>query len=249
MQESIVQSHINLLIERLDSFAQQRSDSESTPTVDLTEWINYADYDIISELGWGTSFNYLETKSFHPWTMVATQYKALLYGVVIKNYPTLASLVSLSTPKSAIAGLQLIRPTNEKNSATRLSIQSNRDFMHHVFEYNKSYSRLALTEDEIAANSTILIINGSDPLATTLQGALNHLLKDSERYEKLTREIRQSFAAEHDINTASVKKLIYLTAILQETIRLCPPASDPRRRLISEKNTVIADHQLPVNVT
>jgi cytochrome P450 len=246
MQEATIQAYIDILQEKLEAFSQG---SPSSSTVSLIEWIGFTVYDIISELGWGCSFNCLETRTFHAWIVVATQYRALLYGAVMRYYPGLTRLVQFCTPKSALAGLQLIRSTGEQNVRARLSKSDDTDFMHHVLSFNKKYPKLALTEGEMVANSTIMIIGGSDPSATVLQGAFNYLLKDQRRYDILAKEVRQAFSEERDITGSSSKSLAYLTAVLQEAMRLCPPTPDIMRRAVPRGGAVVTGYQLPAGIT
>ena len=83
---------------------------------------------------------------------------------------------------------------------------------------------------------------GSETLTTALSGALHHLLSHPPTYEKLCAEIRSVFESERDITAYRVSSLPYLNAVLNETLRLCPPIPDGMRRAVPKGGAIVAGH-------
>ncbi|KAL8665787.1 MAG: hypothetical protein Q9202_001909 [Teloschistes flavicans] len=244
-QEPTITLYVELLIHSLRRMIED-SPNEDSVVVNMVEWLGYTTFDIIGDLGWGNSFNCLRNKGYHPWTLVAMQYKALLYAVVINYYPVLAGLISWITPQSALAGLDLVKSVGASNVRACLERGSDgRDFMSCMMAHNTASPSASLSEQEMAATSTNLIIGGSDPVATTLAGALNHLLHDPESMDRLVDEIRRGFHSASDISASTTRLLPYLTAVIQESLRLCPPTPDSMRRAVPSGGAFIAGHQLP----
>ena len=244
VQEATVQYYVDQLINNLHHAVEQ-SQGGNNAVVDMVQWLGFTTFDIIGDLGWGCSFDCLRNQEYHPWIVVAMQYKALLYSVVVRYYPVLSTLISWITPKSALAGLKLVLSFGAEKVKARLECEvDKRDFMSSMIAHNTANPSTALSEEEMAANSTTLIIGGSDPVATALVGCFNHLLKDAKSLDRLVREIRQKFEAESDISAASTKELPFLSAVLQETLRLCPPTPDSMRRAIPKGGANIAGHSL-----
>ena len=80
-----------------------------------------------------------------------------------------------------------------------------------------------LTRDEMVVSAVTLVGTGSETISTLLTGLTFFLGRNPHAMEALTREIRTSFGAAEEINLVSVHRLKYLTACLEETMRLYPP--------------------------
>ena len=62
--------------------------------------------------------------------------------------------------------------------------------MFYVLAYNEANPSVALSEAEIAINSTVLIIDSSDLVATVLAGAISHLLSIDRRIKRMSHYVR-----------------------------------------------------------
>lgn len=80
-----------------------------------------------------------------------------------------------------------------------------------------------LTKDEMVVSAVTLVGTGSETISTLLTGLTYFLGRSPHAMEALTLEIRTSFRAAEEIDLVSVHKLKYLTACLEETMRLYPP--------------------------
>jgi cytochrome P450 len=76
---------------------------------------------------------------------------------------------------------------------------------------------------EIELNMSILVFAGSETTASALSGIIRMLLQNRPAMAVLKSEIRASFKVESDIEIASVGRLAYLNAVIEEGMRLCPP--------------------------
>jgi cytochrome P450 len=83
----------------------------------------------------------------------------------------------------------------------------------------------AYTPGELARESNLLLVAGSDTTATTLAGVFYYLLRHPAALEKLRAEIEANFSSWKEINHAgtSLSSLPYLRAVIDETMRLAPP--------------------------
>lgn len=75
-----------------------------------------------------------------------------------------------------------------------------------------------------------MILGGSDTTAGTLTWAMCLLLKHPHVLVKLKEELNTYIGKERCVNESDINKLVYLHAIIKETLRLYPPApfSSPR---------------------
>ncbi|KAE8452791.1 hypothetical protein EG329_013063 [Mollisiaceae sp. DMI_Dod_QoI] len=245
-QEVIISHYINLMITKLREKVEENK-AESA-VIDVVRWINFTTF-IISDLGWGESFHCLEKQNYHPWMTVILQFQALLIGSSLNYYPVLKTFVSWITPKSALAGLKLVLDTSEQNVKARLARKSDRpDMMSYILSHNESSPSTRMTEDEMIANSMAVIVGGSETLTAALAGTINALLTHINERETLVKEIRSSFQTEEEISGQSTRSLPYLTAVLQEGLRLFPPIPDNMHRSVPKGGAVIAGHTLPEGV-
>lgn len=101
------------------------------------------------------------------------------------------------------------------------------DFVHKVIEAENG-----LTTQELVSISSFLMVAGSETTATALAGLMSLLCRNPEAMASLNAEVRDAFASTDDITCDSVKNLTYLGAVIQEALRIFPPASYfPRRTL------------------
>lgn len=104
------------------------------------------------------------------------------------------------------------------------------------------------------ASLQALILGGTDTTTVTLTWALALLLNNQEALKKAQQELDEHVGRERQVKESDMKNLIYLQAILKETLRLYPaaPLSVPHES--SEDCTVSGYHipagtRLMVNLT
>lgn len=93
---------------------------------------------------------------------------------------------------------------------------------------------VAYNEDDLKAESNLLVIAGSDTTSISLSGIFFYLTGDPERCGKLVDEIRTTFANAEDIIYGSkLSGCTYLKACIDEGMRLTPsgPCELPREVL------------------
>lgn len=105
-----------------------------------------------------------------------------------------------------------------------------------------------MTFEKLKANSSILIIGGSETTATLLSGVTYYLLTNPDAHKRLTDEIRSTFKEESEIDFTSVSNLPYLLACLEEALRLYPPVPIGLPRIVPKGGATIADHYVPEDV-
>ncbi|QSZ34461.1 hypothetical protein DSL72_006055 [Monilinia vaccinii-corymbosi] len=86
---------------------------------------------------------------------------------------------------------------------------------------------------------------GSNSLATTLASTTNYLTRYPSTLEKLTREIRSKSKDESDMNLESLTKLPYLSAVIEEGLRICAPVPLGMPRVVPEGGDTVCVEWLP----
>lgn len=101
---------------------------------------------------------------------------------------------------------------------------------------------------EINATSSVLVTAGSETTATGLAAATFFLCTHPDILLKLEHEIRTTFKSEFEIDLSSVNQLQYEQAVINETLRIFPPAGGHAVRTINENGDTILGHYLPPGV-
>ncbi|KAI1464312.1 cytochrome P450 [Daldinia caldariorum] len=240
-QERIVQEYAGRLIAQLRnhhcSDSSDSSDDTKKHPADLREWYNFATFDIIGRVTLSEDFGCLDGRAYHPWIlMVVTHFKLSALLMCLRFYPPLPSLLSRLAPARLLCLRdQFISLIREKvgRRVQRTLPPGEEDFV--------TASHLS----ELEANSILLLLAGSETIATSLLSATHLLCENPTIMRRLAAEIR-STVSESDItyeNTTS--NMPYLNAVLRETHRLCPPLANGPARVVDGNGAVIAGHFVP----
>ena len=231
-QEPRIRHYVDLLIRRLHEYAGQGPQN-------MVNWYNWTTFDLIGDLAFGEPFHCLDDARTHPWiAFIYQNVKSITVLNVLRRF-RLAGLVSMLLPKK----LQQARKGNyeyARDQATRrMALGKDRgDFIDKVLKHD---DEKGMSLDELVSNSSTLVLAGSETTATLLSGATYYLLQNPHTMEKLVNEIRGSFTDETEFNLLNVGHLVYLGAVIEETLRIYPPvqAAIPRRVVAAGGDTIL----------
>jgi cytochrome P450 len=120
------------------------------------------------------------------------------------------------------------------------------DFMSFLLKYN---DEKGLSIPEIRSNSNVLIPGGSETTGTFLAGTTWHLLKNPDKMKKLVDEVRGAFTAQEEINVVKLNGLKYLTAVIEEGLRVYPPVPSNMPRMTPSEGANVCGKWVPGNVS
>ncbi|XP_002514827.2 cytochrome P450 71D445 isoform X1 [Ricinus communis] len=81
-----------------------------------------------------------------------------------------------------------------------------------------------LMDENIKAVIMDMFFGGTDTSSATIEWTMSELIKNQRVMEKAQAEVRQIFGAKGDVDEAGLHQLIYLKLVINETLRLHPPA-------------------------
>lgn len=120
------------------------------------------------------------------------------------------------------------------------------DFMTHAI---KKDGELNMPMKEITATWMGLTTAESETTATRLTGTLNFLVNNTDKLEKLVREVHGAFTSEGEIRIEGLKELPYLNdAVIHEGLRLCSPVPYVFPRRVPEGGDTVCGVWLPGGV-
>ncbi|KAJ2981176.1 hypothetical protein NQ176_g2184 [Zarea fungicola] len=242
-QEPLLLRYVDLLIYKLQERAK-----DGTPQ-DMVAWYNWTTFDLTGSLTFNDSFDCLESASYHPWIQ-------FVFGN-IKAAATITALKFMPVANWIITTLfgKMIKKKQSQNAkftaekvAHRLKSQTDcTDFFEHII--NRKEGSEEMSRAEIEATSSVLVLGGSETSATLLAGATYLLLQHPKVLRRVKAEVRDRFKSEEEINSASIKELPYLLAVLDESLRIFPPVPIGSPRTVPPQGDTINGYYLPAKVS
>jgi cytochrome P450 len=99
---------------------------------------------------------------------------------------------------------------------------------------------------EIGAESTTMIVAGSDTSSTAISSTFFYLLHNPECYQKVVDEVRFVFTSHEDVRLGPLlNSCTYLRACIDESMRMSPPAAVAPWREVLEDGVTIDGHFIP----
>ncbi|KPM39269.1 Isotrichodermin C-15 hydroxylase [Neonectria ditissima] len=242
-QQPIIRQYVDMFIEKL-----RLESAGGTNQIDMVKWFNYTTFDIIGDLAFGEPFGCLKESTYHGWVaLVFSSIKSLAFSAQLKPFHFISPLLSrFIIPKSLATKLAEHNQLSAAKVSKRLATQSDRpDFITAMTTRRGSSKGDNLTFDELASHASVLITAGSETTATALSAVAYYLSMNPKALSRLTEEVRTTFATEDEIDLLSVQKLSYMLAVLDEGMRLYPPAPGGQPRIISEGGAEVVGVYVP----
>ncbi|KAH8878942.1 cytochrome P450 [Thozetella sp. PMI_491] len=120
------------------------------------------------------------------------------------------------------------------------------DIFTHLLDTKDLETGDRLSPDEIGAESTTLIVAGSETSSTALAAALFYLSRYPDTLARATAEVRSAFATSEGIKMGpELNACIYLCACLDEALRMSPPVGSAPWREIKADGFTVDGHYIP----
>jgi cytochrome P450 len=243
-QEGIIQHYIDLLFRRMKTKAAEGE------VVDIVRWYNFTTFDIIGDLAFGESFGCLATGNMHPW--VANIFDNLKQNTFLINARRFLwrvdELIQAFVP-SAVAAMKKHNDYTSSQVEKRLRLSQPRpDFMESMLTKDGG-AGAQLSRGNIEANSSVLVVAGSETTATVLSFATYLLCTHPQVLARLRAEIDANFKSEGEINFTEVSQLSYMLAVLNEAMRMYPAVPHTLPRCTPPEGALICGRFVPGNTT
>ncbi|KAI4094223.1 MAG: hypothetical protein LQ344_002302 [Seirophora lacunosa] len=245
-QESILKEYTDLLVKKLND--QVVSTEKSSVTLDIRPWYNFTTFDTIGDLLFNDPFHSLESSADHPW--VEAVYAGAKFGLLttaFHHFPPLPAVARRLMPRSLSEKAEQHFRWSQEKIRQRIENKTSRpDFMTYVLGNGEGEAKM--TREEMDSNGSFLVLAGSETNALTCASTTWFFLKNPAVYDRLKKEIREAFKTMDEITVAASSKLPYLHAVINEALRLHPPAAVAAPRLVDRPGVVVSGHEIPVGV-
>ncbi|KAL4910498.1 hypothetical protein BDW74DRAFT_164408 [Aspergillus multicolor] len=241
-QEPLLRGYTDLLVKGLARV------SKNGKPVNLVEWFNMTTFDIIGDLTFGEPFGCLETGTLHPWVRgIFDGLKAITYLAVAQHIPLIGpytqDLLKLVMINDAFKERRAHFNYCHNKVTRRLNNTSHRpDFMEGIL--NKPPGK-GMVFPELVSHSSVLVIAGSETTATLLSGAMYLLMTNPDNMQKLVEEVRGTFGSPDEISIEAINRLVYLQAVIEESLRFYPPVATGLHREVPKGGWHIDGRYVP----
>lgn len=244
-QEPVVQTHATMLVQRL---RDRIHDGATAGKVDMYHWLSWATFDIIGDLAFGEPFGCLQNSEYHPWVVLLFKFIRLqTYVGIVNQFPWLNYVVQRLVPASLMEKALHHQKLGVEKINRRLESGSDRDdFLNIILKHNGTARELS--RNEIYSNSNLIILAGSETSASAMAGCIYFLAQNPQVMSRLKNEIRSRFAREEELTFQALTSLTYLTAVLDESMRLYPSVPIFTPRIVPSGGAAVAGHFVPENV-
>ncbi|CAK7207444.1 hypothetical protein SEUCBS139899_010254 [Sporothrix eucalyptigena] len=238
-QEDVIQHYANGLVDAIYERCTRGP-------MNLVDFFNWTTFDILGEMAFGESFGSLKNRQTDSWiAIVLDSVKFTAWGVAILKLPLLVHFEKYIFPKHVLAAGHTHAIQSKNKILKRAEMHPERpDFASYILAKREA---LEITDWELAAHANALIVAGSETSATTLNGLFNYLTNYPDVYAKLKQEIRGAFSVGTEITAARAAALPYLTACLEETMRIYPPIPNGMPRVTPPEGCFIDGRWVPGN--
>ncbi|KAJ2720646.1 hypothetical protein GGI07_004491 [Coemansia sp. Benny D115] len=206
-------------------------------------------FDIISSLGFGRAHRSLTSGDRQIVTWVKRTFTVIFLQMLlpIVKAPLMRRLLSRPLYSEVERFLSLGRQAiaDRRELLREQATEKPHDLLQAFMDAQDPDSRVQMTEGQVAAETIVGLLAGSETSANTLCWTLHLLLMHPEHLQRVIAEIRQKFGPDHCINYAEARaQLPFLEACILESLRLMPVAGNLPRQ-IPRGGVVLQGHFIP----
>ncbi|KAJ4390921.1 hypothetical protein N0V93_004520 [Gnomoniopsis smithogilvyi] len=244
--EPIIQRYItkftNCLRQKCERRQSEANGEGNTAVLDLHEWFNFLAFDLIGDLALGKSYDCLEKGVYNPWVapiFEVTHISAIMSS--LGHYPWLKGTLLYVFRRLIETKMRDHQGHTRTKLNARMALQRS-DLIESLV---KIMSNDEQSKERLNLNASVLVVAGAETSATTLSAVTYFLLSNPSKMSKLLAEIRSTFKNEEDITIATVSRLEYMLACLDEAMRLFPPVAIGLPRVVPNGGRSISGFFIP----
>ncbi|KAH8769743.1 cytochrome P40 monooxygenase [Hyaloscypha finlandica] len=217
-QTSIVVKYVDKVVDQI------KKKGEIERGMNMTQWFMWTAFDIIMDLSFGESLTIVEEGKGHVWvTMLSgSGFQVALGYIMRRQHPIFVKILTRILLNKSSKHMREQHVSMSRGMAIK---RLNNKFADRVDLFSHLVGDKAhnTTVDFLASQGSTLVTAGTETTSTFLSAATYYLLRNPEVLEKLKTEVRSAFASSGEIDGENTK-LLYLNAVVEEGLRIFPPA-------------------------
>ncbi|GAB0137977.1 hypothetical protein EsDP_00006227 [Epichloe bromicola] len=211
--------------------------------IDLGQWSNYLIFDILGDLGYGSSFGLVTTATNRSIVDLIPKATGGWYSLGYHPFTKLLRRILFQTPLGAYLGgpsyhhniqfrtfcLSKLKERRQRDAAEEAeeAAAAPRVMFTHLLHGRDPETGEGYSTGDLACESVLLMVAGSQSTAGGLAAVFFYLAHHPAKLARLRAEIHGAFAREQDIRyeyaSCALATLPYLRACVNESLRLSPP--------------------------
>ncbi|RBA12929.1 hypothetical protein FPRO05_13983 [Fusarium proliferatum] len=226
MAQFVIEDYTELFVTQL-----AEKGGPQTKGVDVSVVYNWLTFDIIEgHLTFGESFGCVKQWKGSEWVRLILDFaEQLSLGTVLNRLSVPSFALSVLMPTSFKNSLiSHDRATDEKIDLliqnSKVQDDERKQSLQQSYFFNRMIREGEFDPIHVREQAKVMMLAGSETTATFLAGVTCLLLQHPETLTKLQNEIRSAFDSKKDITKESTLKLQYLSGVIEEGLRLFPPA-------------------------
>ncbi|OQV00819.1 hypothetical protein CLAIMM_06267 [Cladophialophora immunda] len=231
---------INVLKSKFDTYAEKE--------IDVGAFIDFFGFDAMADLAFNETFSFLENESSGE--LAGLVRKGLKMTELIRNVQWLTPIFKyLPMDPEDKAQTERFAKTSAEQFEKRLAMGTEpTDLFTYLLAHDESGRTLA--KRDLESDSPVIIVAGSDTTAVCLSFVFYFISRDATIQKRLIEEVDQAWAqhgASLDGRKLGPEQMPYLNAVINESLRMVPPAPNGNQRTTPKGGCVVDGRYLPEN--
>ncbi|PSR90838.1 hypothetical protein PHLCEN_2v4807 [Hermanssonia centrifuga] len=243
---AMIKNHDDVLNERMRQLVAcilRRQDNLGV--VDLSECFRHWAFDVMGDLTFGEASDIELMRNGDPEGIIAGAQKAMMQFEILGEVPPLFDIGYYLPASKDLHYLETLAArflVNRKKSASK----SDTDLSSFLLGYHDEEQKEALRDEDLNMDAVFAIEAGADTPAGVLTLLFYHLLSDRTVYNHLKEELDTTFSIGEigPEDHASLLDLPYLSAVVQEGLRLSTPFPG-LARVVPKDGVVLVNRYIP----
>ncbi|EXJ68907.1 uncharacterized protein A1O5_07839 [Cladophialophora psammophila CBS 110553] len=252
--EPVIKENITILCKRLlasdgRDAAPEASSAWSLP-LDMSKFANYLSFDIMTDVIFSVKRHLIENPDYR-WITSCIESMMNRIGVVSMVPWTRWWGLGLhwAIKPDGVRAYLRFHDEAEYFAKARMKQQlpeGRKDVYQNLLNAKDAQTGEGLPLPELLAETGLLIVAGSDTTSSALAGIFFYLSHNPSVYAKLAHEVRTTFPSVSSITHGpELRSCVYLHAVVDECLRMCPPVSAAPWRVVLEGGQRIDGHDIP----
>ncbi|KAL0062615.1 hypothetical protein AAF712_010549 [Marasmius tenuissimus] len=241
-----VKEYQEIIVDKATQLAEGLS-ARTKSEVDLGQWLGFFAFDFMAEMMFGGGSEMLKDGKDNGAMEVIRKGMGITQTIThIPWFSYVAKLIpAISENGNRLRGFGVEWCTRRiQNGAEK------KDLWYHLTD-EAGHEKVKPTTAVVASDSVLAIVAGSDTTSTAMANLFWCLMAHPDTYERLREEVDREYPAGIDplLDTSRFGNMKYLTACLNETLRLLPPVPTNGPRVVHKGSggRVISGHYIPEN--
>ncbi|KAM3549100.1 hypothetical protein MY1884_008890 [Beauveria asiatica] len=245
LSENSVKGHDDTVVKYVNQLVKKLKGRSSQVAVDLDKYFEWTTMDLIRDLLCGQPDGALQREDGGRRLEILThsiQSQAWIQALETYNLVRWREyLLPKFRVQAAFENFKII----DAKIGKRLEMKTNRrDILSYMLG-----DKDGMTPVEMRLNAATIIGAGTGTTATWLSTSIHSLCTHPDSYQKLAQEIQSEFAVDSDMVSDRVARLPYLSAVMQESLRIHCPSPSSTGRFVPAGGETIDGRLVPANTT